>query len=142
MSRSIDTGRDRWRYCCPACGSQLNPAGVVTLVGVRGGAQMLLGFHPEPGNYELFAPPEARFESGDRWEFYCPVCRANLRAQSHENLCEIVQIEGGTRKRLYFSRVAGERATGGVRDAAAPGRLERHGEHADHYDTTVDLIIA
>jgi hypothetical protein len=140
MNVAVDD-RNAWRYCCTNCGSMLNPAGVVTLVGVFGGAQMMIGFHPEPGNYELFAPPEARFERGDRWNFYCPVCRSNLQSEGNPDLCELIQYEGDERKRLFFSRVAGEHATFVVGDESSARRAERHGEHAEKYDTTVDLII-
>ena len=123
-----------WEYRCSKCGSMLNPGNMVTLVAINGGAQMLVGFHPDPGNYDLYKPPEAEFEQGDAWDFFCPVCHTNLKSDTHENLCELIQIEEGVHKRLFFSRIAGERATYVVRDEIG---IEKHGDHADRYDDTI-----
>ena len=60
----------KWAYRCTICGAMLNPGGPVYLVGEREGARdparYLLGFHPEPGNYDLIAPPEVAFDDGER----------------------------------------------------------------------------
>ena len=125
-----------WQYKCSKCGSMVNPGGMVTLVAISGGAQMLVGFHPEPGNYDLYKPPGAEFEQGDTWDFFCPVCHTNLKSEDHENLCELIQIVDGVRKRLFFSRIAGERATYVIKDKY---EIESHGDHSERYDDTVRL---
>ena len=126
-----------WTFSCPRCGAVVNPSGVVTLVAARGGVRLLLGFHPEPGNYQLFLPPGAALRDGEEWSFSCPVCHADLACADHPNLCELVQIVGGERRRLLFSRIAGERATYVLCDD--DDLVERHGDHADKYDDTVRL---
>jgi hypothetical protein len=71
------------------------------------------------------------------WSFSCPVCRADLTSPDHTRLCELSLIIGEERRRLLFSRIAGERATYVLREDA--DAVERHGEHAERYDDTVRL---
>lgn len=124
-------------YSCPQCGAALNPGGVVTLVASRPGVRALLGFHPEPGNYQLYVPPGVEVPDGTEWELSCPVCWASLSCPDHRKLAGLVQIVGGERRRLLFSRIAGERATYVL--CGDDGVIESHGEHADRYDDTVRL---
>jgi hypothetical protein len=126
-----------WVFSCPRCDAVINPGGIVMLVAAQDGARMLIGLHPEPGNYELFLPPGFVPIAGSEWDFYCPVCQASLTCQDHRKLCELVQIVGNERRRLLFSRIAGERATYVLCDD--DGIVERHGDHADRYDDTVRL---
>jgi hypothetical protein len=126
-----------WTFSCPHCGAVLNPAGVVTLVASRDGTRLLLGFHPEPGNYQLFLPPGAALNDGEEWGFFCPVCQVSLACSDHRKLCELIQVVGKERRRLLFSRIAGERATYVL--CGEDDVVERHGDHADRYDDTVRL---
>jgi len=128
-----------WHYHCRRCNSMLNPGGIVTLVAMKGGTQLLVGFHPEPGNYEMYTPPGVDFVHGDRWSFHCPVCHGSAASDRHANLCELIQYEDGVGKTLLFSRIAGERATYVVRDDDRPAR---HGPDHDRYnDTTIEIVI-
>ncbi|MCK9459775.1 MAG: hypothetical protein M0R80_09070 [Proteobacteria bacterium] len=127
----------QWIFYCPKCGAAINPGGVVTLIASRGSVTILLGFNPEPGNYDLFLPPGIALPPGTEWSFSCPVCRADLASAEHDKLCELVLMVGTERRRLLFSRIAGEQATYVLRGDAA--LVERHGEHSDRYDDTVRL---
>jgi hypothetical protein len=120
----------RWTYACPSCGAMLNPDETVILLGVHGGRRALIGFHPEPGNYEIHVPPGTEVEPGARWEFLCPVCQGDLVTAENENLCALDLHEAGAHRRVLFSRVAGERATFVVEDRRVAGR---YGEHAPRY---------
>jgi len=115
----------------------VNPSSVITLIAARGGARMLFGFSPEPGDYALFVPPGVTLEPGALWDFACPVCHGDLKCADHERLCELVQVAGGERSKLLFSRVAGERATYVVRGEG--GAVESLGEHSQRYDDTVRI---
>jgi len=126
----------KWKYECPLCGADVNPAGPVTLVAVREGVRTLFGFHPEPGNYENYMPEGMPYIPGERWDFLCPVCHGDLRCANHETLCELIQKIGPTRLRLLFSRVAGERATYVISEKAETTSM---GQDADRYDDTVRL---
>jgi hypothetical protein len=107
---------------------------MIVLLAMRSGASMLVGFHPEPGNYDVYLPPGAQIEDGSVWDFHCPLCRASLKNEQHENLAELALDEGGRRKRLLFSRVAGEHATYVITES---DQAISHGEHQDAYDDTV-----
>ncbi len=102
-----------WRYSCPKCEASLNPKDLIILVGDPSGAgrRLLVGFHPQPGNYELHLPPGTELEPGAAWNFCCPVCHENLTSKDDDKLCAIDLDEDGARRQILFSRVAGEQAT-------------------------------
>ena len=91
---------------------------------------MLMGFNPQPGNYEVHTPDGTEIEHGESWEFFCPVCGASLVAEDNENLCMLNLENDGKQQRVVFSRIAGERVTFVVSDR---GVEEQHGKDADNY---------
>ncbi len=119
-----------WIYHCPNCGGMLNPDETVILLAERDGARLLVGLHPEPGNYHLHLPPGVTMPEGSRWEFDCPLCRTSLVSELSPDLCALDLESGGGRHRVFFSRVAGEQATFVLR---AEGMLEDYGTHRDKY---------
>jgi len=123
-----------WTYSCPKCQSVVNPDETVILVCGRGDWKFLIGLHPQPGNYTVYMPPGAELESGLRYDFYCPVCRKSLVSDEHHNLCSLIIWQGDTRRRVLFSRIAGERATYVVMDKSLE---ERHGADSVNYDKTL-----
>jgi transcription elongation factor Elf1 len=128
-----------WIYSCTECGSVVNPGGgMVVLVGLFGGAQMLIGFSPEPGDYTLYLPPGAELERGEAWTFHCPVCHGSLVSDLNENLCALDLDQDGAKKRVLFSRICGEHATFVV---AGDTQVDAHGEDADEYEDTVTIRI-
>ncbi len=114
----------RWTYSCPHCHSMLNPDETIILLGSSGGQRMLVGFHPKPGNYELYLPPGVKLEEGTTWSFWCPVCQSNLQTSFAENLCAIDIDTEAESHRVFFSRIAGEHATF---VAVSEGLREKHG---------------
>jgi hypothetical protein len=89
----------------------LNPERAVILLAEREGRRVLVGFHPEPGNYEVHLPPGFRAEPGSRWEFMCPVCHQRLITDETDELCALDLEMGGEKHRLFFTPVAGDEAT-------------------------------
>lgn len=120
-----------WTYHCPKCDALLNPDRSIILLAEHDDRQHLIGFHPEPGNYEIYIPPGTEPQTGDRWDFQCPVCRQNLGTKENENLCALTFKEGDSHQQVLFSRVAGERVTFVVSDRKVQ---HRHGDHADQYE--------
>ena len=120
----------RWTYSCPHCSAMLNPDETIVLVAAHGTTRVLMGFHPEPGNYRAYMPPGTPMEPGETWDFSCPLCHASLVSYVDRNLCAIDMHTGGEKHRVYFSRTVGERATFVL---SATGDVERHGEHADRH---------
>ena len=133
-----------WTYSCPHCGQVLNPDETVILIGNIDRQDVLIGFHPQPGNYTVYLPPGVDLQYGHAADFFCPLCRTNLESQTHENFCELVIWQGQQRRRLMFSRIAGEHATYIVREEPAQEKKqqleERHGEHTDRYNITLTFV--
>jgi hypothetical protein len=106
----------------------LNPDETVVLLAARDEEMHLVGFHPQPGNYEVYLPPGTTMPQGSRWDFLCPVCRRSLVTEAAEDLCALDVHTVGEKHRVFFSRVAGEQATFVV---TAEGLLHDHGIHTD-----------
>jgi len=118
----------RWTYSCPQCEAMLNPDETIVLVATHGNTRILMGFHPEPGNYRAYAPPGESVEPGEAWEFSCPLCHASLISYVDRKLCAIDMHTVGAKHRVYFSRIAGQHATFVM---SGEGEVESHGRHAD-----------
>ena len=118
-------------YRCPKCKAMLNPDRSVILTATHGDICVLIGFHPQPGNYEVYLPPGVRAKKGSKWDFACPVCQASLTAEEADNLCELELCMEGKTLRLFFSRIAGEQATFVVRE---DDLKEKHGADLLQYD--------
>lgn len=102
----------KWSYRCPHCKALLNPGATVMLVGIHDDQRLLVGFHPEPGNYEIFFPPECALKEGDIWQFLCPVCQVDLLSNDNDSMCALELLEGDNEPiQVLFSRVAGQQAT-------------------------------
>lgn len=119
-----------WTYGCPKCKAMLNPHETIILTAQRGDTRTLIGLHPEPGNYLIYLPPNVKLEEGDTFEFFCPVCHANLKTEENENLISIEMLGTDKPRVVLFSRIFGERATLVVTDRSVE---TGHGEHADRY---------
>lgn len=109
-------------YSCPQCQAILNPEHAVMVLADHAGRRVLIGLHPEPGNYETFLPPGFVIERGTRWNFHCPACRGSLTSTEDRELCGVDLMTEGRHEKVLFSAVAGEEATfvvgeGGQREA-------------------------
>lgn len=119
-----------WTYTCPHCSATLNPERTIVLRAERGGRRLLIGLHPQPGNYEVDLPVGEEMAPDTTWDFFCPVCDANLVSELSDGLCALDMSSLGERHRVYFSRTAGEEATIVI---SAEGLLTDHGIHTDKY---------
>ena len=120
----------RWTYSCPHCEATLNPEETIVLRAERGSRRFRVGFHPQPGNYEVELPEGETIDPGTRWSFHCPVCDRDLTSELPDDLCALDMRLHDERHRVYFSPVAGEKATFVV---GAEGLLADHGVHTDRY---------
>lgn len=118
------------QYCCPKCNATLNPDQCIILVGHLEGQKILIGFHPEPGNYKIYVPPGIEMVDGLAWDLMCPVCHENLATDDIDNLCALDFHEDGEQLRLMFSRVRGEKVTFVTSFRKI---TRRYGEHAADY---------
>ncbi len=123
-----------WTYTCPFCDAMLNPDTTIVLMAAHAGQKILIGFHPEPGNYELYLPPGLELKEGEHWDFYCPVCHHDLVNGEIQNLCELRVRAGDAEQRVFFSRIAGEHAT----FIMSGKQVEKsHGRHVDRYQSNL-----
>jgi len=115
----------------------LNPDETVILIGECGPHRIMMGFHPQPGTYRAYLPPEFTIQEGSTWDFRCPVCSHSLVTDATPELCALDMATQGVRHRLFFSRTAGEYATFVI---TAEG-TEIHGKDADQHSLEMlDLI--
>ena len=121
----------KWTYSCPHCKAMLNPQDAIILVAEFEGRTWLVGFHPEPGEYEVFVPPGVKIAMGERWSFRCPMCGADLMTDFSSDLCAIDIHTEDEDHRVFFSRIAGEYATFVV---SAEGLRSKHGKDAEVYE--------
>lgn len=123
-----------WMYSCPKCTAILNPGPNIILLGRHEGYDVLLAFHPEPGNYEVNVPHNVTITQGEVWDFLCPVCHANLALPMDESLGALDMTNGRDQwHTVVFSRVAGEHATFVIsRDTES--QVEKHGVDLSKYD--------
>ena len=119
-----------WTYSCPHCSATLNPDETIVLRAERDDRRFLVGFHPQPGNYEVDVPEGEEIDAGSRWTFHCPVCDQSLTSELSDDLCALDMQLHDECHRVYFAPVAGEKATFVV---SAEGMLTDHGVHTDKY---------
>lgn len=127
----------RWVYACPQCDAMLNPDETIVLIGECGPHRILIGFHPEPGNYQAYLPPGIELQEGSLWDFYCPVCGRSLAMEFAPEMCALDLATQGVRHRLFFSRTVGERATFVI---TAEG-VQSHGEDAERHSLQIPELV-
>lgn len=120
-----------WTYSCPHCHAMLNPDETISLVAECESTRLLVGFHPQPGNYKVYVPPGVKIEVGSKWSFYCPVCHHDLVSELADELCAVDLTSESETHRVFFSRIAGVKATFVV---SAEGLRESHGSDTERYD--------
>ncbi|TSA24189.1 MAG: hypothetical protein D4R67_12240 [Bacteroidetes bacterium] len=102
-------------YLCPHCQSHLVCCDhLILTVESEGGAQRgLLQMNVTLGDYSNVNHPSFRFKDGEMVDFFCPVCRANLKMPDiNDKLIHLImKHEDGRQYDVFFSRVAGEQST-------------------------------
>jgi len=125
----------KWKYSCPKCTAILNPGPNIILLSCHEGREVLLAFHPEPGNYEVAIPYNVTIKKGERWQFLCPVCHSSLDFPDDENMAMLDMTDGADRwHKVIFSRVAGEQATFIITQSPEQAVVTRHGIDLSKYE--------
>ena len=125
-----------WKYSCPKCTAILNPGPNIILLGRHEGYDVLLAFHPEPGNYEVSIPHNVTINQGEVWDFFCPVCHGDLALYMDEPLAGLEMTDGlGKWHTVVFSRIAGEQATFVINREAE--EVEKHGVDLSKYESYI-----
>lgn len=99
-------------YACPHCNAVLNPSVKIVLRAQIKKRSALFLFSPKPGNYDVFIPPGFGLAEGDRVDFGCPVCGADLTSAKGKTWAEIgFSTDSGAQGSVVFSKLYGTHAT-------------------------------
>jgi hypothetical protein len=117
-------------YSCPTCKAPLNPNVKIILVAKAGKNKGLVLFSPQPGNYQAVVSSNLKLKSGDKVEFFCPVCGVDLTSGVNPKLAEIAfYLDNGLDGKVNFSKRFGEKATFFVTEEA----VRAYGDEAARY---------
>ena len=121
-------------YLCPHCRSYLRVWNNIILIvkSVSRNLQCILLLNPKIGNYDLIHHSSIEFNEGEKLDFICPVCRADLTAFGiHKNLVRIIMINSKNIEfDVYFSKICGEHSTFVIHKDDI---IEKHGEDSSAY---------
>ncbi|MCD4695146.1 MAG: hypothetical protein K8S16_02805 [Bacteroidales bacterium] len=121
-------------YQCPKCKAALNAKRNIILSAVNTADKNNKGLvllHEELGNYTVATTTSLKVKTGNKVDFYCPVCNASLNAKEGENLASFLQInENGVESTIVISRIYGERCTFQVDDKK---QIKSYGQSVKKY---------
>ena len=101
-------------YLCPHCRGALNAKRNIILAArcVKDKENKgLVLLHEELGNYTVAMSSTLQAETGDEFDFNCPICHSSLNSPQGQALASIVQIANGEESNIVMSRIFGERCT-------------------------------
>ncbi len=119
------------KYKCPECGGVLSQNGnIVFLVENETKNRALLQLSTRLGEYGPKNKLPFRFDVGDKFSFYCPLCQTSLDCDTHSDLVKVeMEDESDHKYEVCFSRVAGEESTYRIYGK----KVEAYGEDAGKY---------
>ena len=100
-------------FICPKCREYLRVGDHLIFKAKNSKKQSaLLLLSPQIGNYTSHKHPTFEIRTGERLEFYCPLCNVSLISDIHKNLAHVIMLdESGTNHDVYFSQIVGEHST-------------------------------
>jgi hypothetical protein len=101
-------------YLCPHCRGHLKVHEHIVFLARKGNDdQGLVFLSPELGDYRPVSHPTFKLEEGKHYDFFCPMCQADLAAgEISENLARIIKVDDdGVESYVLFSEIAGEKCT-------------------------------
>jgi len=124
-------------FVCPRCKGHLSVGSHIILAGsIKNGDAGLVLFNPEIGNYSTETNPEFVISSGEKVDFFCPICQQKLASDIHDNLSNIIMIdEKGQKFEILFSKIAGEKSTYKIIGES----VEVFGDHHSNYIDFLNL---
>ncbi len=119
-------------FICPYCKGKLNIDNDI-LLSVRNheAKRGLISLSPEIGNYKTKTHSSFKLSEGERNDFFCPICHANLAAlEFNENLVKVLMTDENQQVyEILFSGIEGERCTYKLHDQD----IESFGEDSQNY---------
>ncbi len=119
-------------YVCPYCRGHLKlQDSIIFAAKTENGKRGLILVSPKLGDYHYSSHDSFTPSEGEKVQFFCPLCHANLAALSvNQNLAEIIMIdEDSVEWDIYFSEIVGEKCTYKIHDK----QVETFGENSSRY---------
>lgn len=119
-------------YLCPECRGHLNVSDrIVFSTRKPDGSRGLVFLSPKIGDYSIVSHEEYKLSDGDKLDFYCPLCQANLVAEKVSgNLGRVIMIDENKKEsRILFSEIVGQRCTFKISEE----NVEAYGDNLDEY---------
>jgi len=124
-------------FLCPKCSGYLSVGqNVIFQIRNRENVGGLLLLSPIIGDYTYVMHPSFKISTGEKVDFFCPICHASLSVKGVENLASVILIdENSTKYHVVFSSKEGEQCTYKISDEV----IEKFGADSDNY---VDFVSA
>lgn len=116
-----------YKYYCPKCNAKLNDHQHVNFKVMKDGTFLtMIMLSPKPGDYDYICEPQVDMKIGERFDFHCPACSANLQSDRFKDFVSIIlrpaeRIEF----EVLFDRAAGQHTT----YVMTEDMVEKHGDH-------------
>jgi len=123
-------------YVCPYCRGHLKLQDQITFAAkTENGKRGLIFISPQIGDYHHVTHESFELHEGEKVQFLCPLCHANLAALSvNQNLAEIIMIdEEGVEWDIYFSEIVGEKCTYKIHDKEVQSFGSNSGKYINYF---------
>lgn len=121
-------------YLCPECERTLNVNGSITFIAEKQNNERGIVFlSTKVGDYSVKKNDSFSIKEGERLEFYCPLCNADLKAAEIDgNLARVIRKDKSSNDRaeVIFSEISGQHSTYIIHD---DDEVETFGEDNDRY---------
>ena len=127
-------------YLCPQSKGHLNVGGyVVFATRTESKHKGLLMLNPRPGDYSYRHHDKFKLKPGEKLDFECPMCQADLTAKENPDFAMIKMIVADDHcdYNVYFSRKEGEKSTYIVAD----DNIQTFGDDALDFDDIFDIEL-
>lgn len=124
-------------FICPRCKGFLNIGDKIVLgAHAANGDSGLIFFNPEIGNYSTEMNCNFKVKSGEKVDFFCPICQKKLASEIHDNLSRIIMIDDNEKTfEILFSKITGEKSTYKIVGES----IEAFGDHHSNYIDFINL---
>jgi hypothetical protein len=121
-------------YLCKVCRGHLKVKTSIVLAAAKTNSpeKGLIFLNPEIGNYTTTTHPSFHIIEGEEYIYTCPICHSQLNSAKYNHLVRVIMIDDdGKEYNIYFSGIAGEKATYKIRGNTIEARL---GPDAKNYN--------
>ncbi|PIP54342.1 MAG: hypothetical protein COX07_05855 [Bacteroidetes bacterium CG23_combo_of_CG06-09_8_20_14_all_32_9] len=119
-------------YICPKCNGLLNVGNnIIFAIRKKNNEYGIIFLSAKVNDYLVIKNPELILREGELYDFFCPMCHANLKTDTiHDNLAQVIKTNKKNEKQyIIFSRIYGEKCTFLIKDKI----MKSFGEDAPRY---------